>query len=93
VSFRQLSQGVGNSFISKPNINPSIVGIATPTPPSSADSGIGRKTTKKKRKKKAKPMGYVSMRVSEPIPFPRAKPLPAVGESRVMNCQRPAGSR
>ena len=61
----------------------------TPTPPSSADSGLGRR--KKKRKK---PTGYITTNriqgaispVTELHPFPKSKPLPAVGESsHVMN--------
>lgn len=68
----------------------------TPTPPSSADSGLGRR--KKKRKK---PKGYNAASrgqyamysamspVTELHAFPKARPLPAVGES----CMNDIGSR
>ncbi|KAF6032477.1 FAM220A [Bugula neritina] len=53
---------------------------ATPTPPSSADSGIGRRKKKRKR-----PKGYRSSKLPESSQvlsyheFPKPKPLPAVG--------------
>ena len=54
----------------------------TPTPPSSADSGLGRRKIKHK-----KPKGYVTSKkgvTHTPVQyhaFPKAKPLPAVGKT------------
>lgn len=58
-----------------------LVGSTTPTPPSSADSGLGRR----KKSKRKKPRGYITQSGVHPSAprhdFPKAKPLPAVGEA------------
>lgn len=59
-----------------------IIESTTPTPPSSADSGLGRRKNKRR-----KPKNYVTDKKPSPISppslhnFPKPRLLPAVGES------------